>query len=395
MKGMPCCKSVLLMVLVVFLTISTTLAAPGRYIAVVSPNGGEQWRRGYQYTIRWNSSLVNGNVKIILKKDGRFYRNLTGPSGVPNTGTFLWTIQDDIEPGADYRIKVSTLDNSVSDKSNGDFQIYYLIEPAVSNLYLLSPAGGETVTMGSDYRIRWGHQGITGKVVIVLKRGGTRVLTITPPGGVPVSQGSLSWHVPTDLPSATDYRIVIRTTDGLHRYSSPDIRIVTLAEMLPSSDKIKKVNEPDFSNLASLLPDIAVINITISQETTIDGRQVCYPMAVIKNLGPGMIPDYDSGAGNALIRFYRVNPQNGIWEPYAGIGYTLNYVDPLMKLRHPGGEIRVRVPGTGIEMPPGTTEVVVVEFDVFKQDLRFHNYIKEANEQNNTLRKAITCPAMN
>jgi CHAT domain len=95
----------------------------GSYIRVLYPNGGETWQGGKDYTIRWQSQGISGNVKIMLKGagsgSGGWY---TVASSTPNDGSYLYHVPDNLG-WEKYKIHVMTLDGSVEDESDGEFTI--------------------------------------------------------------------------------------------------------------------------------------------------------------------------------------------------------------------------------------------------------------------------------
>ncbi len=95
--------------------------ASGPYLTVNSPNGGEEWEQGNTYTIKWGSN-VSGNVKIELLKGGAVDKTLA--ADVANNGVFDVEVTMDFTVGADYKIKISSLDNdTVLSESAENFSI--------------------------------------------------------------------------------------------------------------------------------------------------------------------------------------------------------------------------------------------------------------------------------
>ncbi len=95
--------------------------ASGPYITVNSPNGGEEWEQGNTYTIKWGSN-VSGNVKIELLKGGAVDKTLA--ADVANNGEFDVEVTVDFTVGADYKIKITSLDNdTVLSESVENFSI--------------------------------------------------------------------------------------------------------------------------------------------------------------------------------------------------------------------------------------------------------------------------------
>jgi hypothetical protein len=100
-------------------TIVNDDAAPGS-ITVVSPNGGENWRRGQTRTIQWTATGVTGSVRIDLARDGVNYTETIAGNTV-NDGVDRWTVTGPATSSA--RIRVCTVDLAVCDASNGLFKI--------------------------------------------------------------------------------------------------------------------------------------------------------------------------------------------------------------------------------------------------------------------------------
>lgn len=99
----------------------TARTAPS--ITVVSPNGGENWRKGTVRTIRWTSSGNPGvYVRIELMKGSIVNRVIT--SSTPNDGAYNWTIPAAQTLGSDYKVRItSTSKSTYTDRSNSNFII--------------------------------------------------------------------------------------------------------------------------------------------------------------------------------------------------------------------------------------------------------------------------------
>ena len=90
---------------------------------VVSPNGGENWRRGITQTIKWTSTEnPKGYVKIELLKAGVFNRLIV--ASTINDGSHPWLIPVTQVLGSDYKIRVnSTINPANTDTGNNNFNI--------------------------------------------------------------------------------------------------------------------------------------------------------------------------------------------------------------------------------------------------------------------------------
>ena len=93
-------------------------------ITVTSPNGGESWLHGTSKTITWKSDGNPGaNVIIELYKAG--VKNAVISSKTPNDGSYGWYIPSYQPLGPDYKIKITSYDDSkYYDWSNNNFKIY-------------------------------------------------------------------------------------------------------------------------------------------------------------------------------------------------------------------------------------------------------------------------------
>jgi hypothetical protein len=109
----------------------------GPPITVVTPNGGENWRRGSTYTIRWQYTGDSGPyVKIELLNGTTVNRVISSSTSIGSggSGSKSWTIPSTQPLGRDYKIQItSTSDSTVIDVSNLAFTISagsnYTIDP--------------------------------------------------------------------------------------------------------------------------------------------------------------------------------------------------------------------------------------------------------------------------
>ena len=104
---------------------SATTACTG--ITVVSPNGGESWKRNSTHAIIWSYTGNPGSyVKIELLKGGAVNRVITSSTGIGSggSGSYSWRIPSNQTLGSDYKIRVtSTSNGSYTDTSNNNFSI--------------------------------------------------------------------------------------------------------------------------------------------------------------------------------------------------------------------------------------------------------------------------------
>jgi photosystem II stability/assembly factor-like uncharacterized protein len=90
-------------------------------IAVLSPNGGEDWQVDSVRTIQWSSQAITGDVSIELSRDGGVIYAMLVPV-TANDGQEDWTVTSPLTTHARMRIR-SVVDSSVVGQSTGDFVI--------------------------------------------------------------------------------------------------------------------------------------------------------------------------------------------------------------------------------------------------------------------------------
>jgi hypothetical protein len=171
-------------------------------VAVINPNGGEQWITGCPQQIQWAfTSAVSSPEKIELYKNNLYLMTIAPqvPSGVPS---FTWIPPHSLIPGNDYRVKVITLTiPSVSDFSDSAFIILR------GSITVVSPNGGETWAKGSSHPIHW-NDNICDNVRIELWKSGAFHSVIA--HSVP-SNGSFTWNIPNvnSIVPGNDYKVRI------------------------------------------------------------------------------------------------------------------------------------------------------------------------------------------
>ena len=104
------------------------------FLAVSSPNGGEEWEQGTTQNIAWADN-IDGNVKIELFKGGSLKEELA--ASTESDGSFEWQIAGDYEAGDDYKVKITSVDSTVlNDESDDNFSIteeYVIVCPYFQN----------------------------------------------------------------------------------------------------------------------------------------------------------------------------------------------------------------------------------------------------------------------
>lgn len=157
-------------------TISSDISSPSSAVTVLTPNGGETWRKGKTYSITWNSTRSNNIRTVILLE--RYDDPLN--TGIPitvktfettNLGSYFWSI-DSNDPlacpnkncpssGSKFKVRIFYPDIQYTelpgDASDGFFSIISsTTTPAIT---VLSLNDGEKWEIGETYKITWNLAG--------------------------------------------------------------------------------------------------------------------------------------------------------------------------------------------------------------------------------------------
>ncbi|HEX7501877.1 MAG TPA: Ser-Thr-rich GPI-anchored membrane family protein, partial [Acidobacteriota bacterium] len=170
--------------------VSKGFAIAAGMIKVTAPTAGAKWFRGMAYDIAWTSEgTVNANVKIQLYKGTTLVKTMAATT--PNDGSFEWTIPATQALAANYKVRVTTVDNLVQGNS-GVFAIASSV-----GLKLTAPNGNELLKPVETQTIRWSQDPDILEVKLEFSRdnGGTYA---TIADHVP-DTGSYDWLVPINF----------------------------------------------------------------------------------------------------------------------------------------------------------------------------------------------------
>ena len=93
------------------------------FIDLTFPNGGETWKTDTSLVIYWDYNILD-SINIELYKNDVFYKTIAD-SFYSETGGYRWELSDSIPSGSDYKIKVYSIDGSLADMSENNFNIIY------------------------------------------------------------------------------------------------------------------------------------------------------------------------------------------------------------------------------------------------------------------------------
>jgi len=178
---------------------------------VTSPAFGDRWARGAAQTILWTKGASTGAwVRIDLFRAGVKVKTIALKA--PNSGSYAWSVPPAMATSTEYRVRVRTLDGLYSAQS-ANFTVF------LPSLTVTKPTRGTVWARGSAVTITWAKAGAqNANVKIMLFRGSTKVLDIalTAP-----NSGDYSWPIPVSLAAGTNYKVKIKTVDGLVTATSP------------------------------------------------------------------------------------------------------------------------------------------------------------------------------
>ena len=175
-------------------------------LEVTTPNGGQKWKIGKKYAIKWVAGNGGSYVKIQLYKSGKHYKWISKKT--KNDGKYPWKIPSTVKAGSAYKIKITAkTKNSITDSSDKNFTISKSGGGGSGSLKVTVPNGDETWKPNTVHVIKW-DKGDAGKFVriFLLKSTGKRYKTISVKTG---NDGKYPWKVPASVAEG-DYKIRVQ-----------------------------------------------------------------------------------------------------------------------------------------------------------------------------------------
>jgi hypothetical protein len=189
-------------------------------LTLLAPNGGERLIRGNTTNIRWRTNFT-GSIVIELLQGANVVATIS--NNAPNTGTFAWVVPENVGVGeGDYRIRIRTADNSVSDNSDAPFSLI------IGIFQFNVPVAGETWFRGLTYTPTW-TTNFDGAVRLELIRDAAVVQVLV----ASTTATQFTWQVPANLPIGNNYRLRLVNLNDNNRtalsnflnVAVPDVRI--------------------------------------------------------------------------------------------------------------------------------------------------------------------------
>lgn len=198
-----------------------------------SPDGSEVLTSGTTHVIRWTQTNIT-NVKLEYSTNSGTSWSTIVASVAASTLSYSWTVPSLISYEALIRVSDASL-SSINDVSNSIFTI----RPPI---IVVAPNGGESLTVGSSYNIRWTVSGSTPFVLIdyTINNGSTWLPLVTE--AYPSSVGAYSWLVPNS-PSANCRIRIRKSTDTSINDLSDNLFTITPTIFPPSPNFSADVTE--------------------------------------------------------------------------------------------------------------------------------------------------------
>lgn len=132
------------------------------YLTVTAPNGGENWRRGLKYFVKWQANIAE-NVQIDLYKSGVYVSTIS--TNAPNLGAYQWQVGLSLVPGSDYTIRItSTANPALFATSAAPFSIDmpYIVSSSLAynpagqfSFNLVAPSASQVSVYDSTDLVNW------------------------------------------------------------------------------------------------------------------------------------------------------------------------------------------------------------------------------------------------
>ncbi len=156
----------------------------GNIIRITSPNGGEELEPGTQYQITWTGSITYDKIDIEYY-DGSDWVVIV--NNIEDNGSYSWTVPDVSTSRARLWIKGWHSSGNATDYSDDTFIIGETVKITIT-----APNGGEILTGGNTYTIRWQSSVTFDKVDIEYYNGSQWVVI----ENNTEDDGSYEWTVP-------------------------------------------------------------------------------------------------------------------------------------------------------------------------------------------------------
>jgi beta-lactamase class A len=192
----------------------------GGKIAVSRPNLGDAIAIGDKPRIRWQSSAIEGNLRIRLRRGEATLVQTISDNALNDGEWHSWQVPESLKDGGGYRIEVSDRDNGALRGYSHYFQIGARLEWLIPSLEQRPFNGDDHVrphyfAYGTTPTLRWRTHGtLAGRLRLELLRDGKVVEVITSNA---IDDGEWhSWTVSRQLPASSRYQFRLQSLERQH-----------------------------------------------------------------------------------------------------------------------------------------------------------------------------------
>ncbi|MBN1301358.1 MAG: hypothetical protein JW995_09085 [Melioribacteraceae bacterium] len=199
-------------------------------IIISTPASGTELVAAESYEIQWNSDVTQ-NVNIqYTTNNGSSWINII--SNIENTGSYIWDPVPNT-PSAQCRIKIFTLDSTVTALSTGFFSI---LEPAQKSLKVDAPDGGEVLIVDEEFDIKWTSVSIRDVKIQFSTDNGSTWNSIVE--SFPADSGIYNWN---PIPNSTSIQCLVKISD-IKSDTLSDVSDATFAISVPKNISVVAPN---------------------------------------------------------------------------------------------------------------------------------------------------------
>jgi len=225
-------------------------------LALVSPNGGENFPIGSLQTIQWKNHSSISKVKLEYStNNGSTWKTIVD-STLASAKSYAWVVPND--PTVLARVRVSDASNStVNDVSNSYFTI--------GSIRLTSPNGNEKWDVGNTKTITWLNVSTISSINIDYSTdNGTNWISIAT--NINASAETYNWSIPDTLTSSSLARIRVSSVADNQIYDISD-NVFTFAKIkVLSPNGAEKLQVGKQINITWAASNISLVNIQISTD---------------------------------------------------------------------------------------------------------------------------------
>ncbi|MEM6642511.1 MAG: T9SS type A sorting domain-containing protein [Bacteroidota bacterium] len=286
--------------------IFTINAASSPSITIFTPNGGEELTEGVAFDVTWEYDGFPDTdlIEIRLSLDGGAtfpFFLADGTFATFPTNTFSWTpTMSQVSTNAS--IQVINTTQTISDESDGIFTISPATQPLIT---ILTPNGGEEITVGEEYEITWTSENVTLTDFLEIRwstNGGDSFTTIDD-GTFESRNGSYTWTVP-DVAGENNRIQIVNTTLSISDQSDANFSIVSAREV-PFAFEAEEITSTSF--LASWAPTIDAVSYRLDLSESVGFESFVAPFEDFEVSGTSQFLD---GLDFSQSYFYRVRAVN-------------------------------------------------------------------------------------